>query len=102
VIEVEEINGELSITTKGLANNIEDPSIKKEDVLSIMKYKTVGFGFIYRLMSTAPGFIFLILLPLLILIASEIYRLAKILHGDEDDEDDQQKGGADDDEKQNV
>ena len=102
VIEVEEINGELSITTKGLANNIEDPSITQNDVLSVMKYKTVVFGFIYRLMSSTPGFIFLILLPLLILIASEIYRLAKILHSDENDENDQQKGEEDDDEKQNV
>ena len=99
VIDVEEINGELSITTKGLANNIEDPSITQNDVLSVMKYKTVVFGFIYRLMSSTPGFIFLILLPLLILIASEIYRLAKILHGDEDNE---QKGEENDDEKQNV
>ena len=100
VIEVEETNGELSITTKGLANNIEDPSITQSDVLSIMKYKTVGFGFIYRLMSSTPGFIFLILLPLLILIASEIYRLARILHGD--DEDNDQKGEKDNDEKQSV
>ncbi len=99
VIEVEEINGELSITTKGLANNIEDPSITQKDVLSVMKYKTVVFGFMYRLMSSTPGFIFLILLPLLILIASEIFRLAKILHSDENDEDKQQKGEADDDEK---
>ena len=100
VIEVEEINGELSITTKGLANNIEDPSITQSDVLSIMKYKTVVFGFIYRLMGSTPGFIFLILLPLLILIASEIYRLARILHGD--DEDKEQKGEKDNDEKQSV
>lgn len=102
VIKVEEINGELSITTKGLANNIEDPSITQNDVLSLMKYKTVAFGFIYRLVSSTPGFIFLILLPLLILIASEIYRLAKILHGDENDENEQQKGEEDEDEKQNV
>ena len=102
VIEVEEINGELSITTKGLANNIEDPSITQSDVLSIMKYKTVGFGFIYRLMSSTPGFIFLILLPLLILIASEIYRLARILHVDDNDEDNDQKGEKDNDEKQSV
>lgn len=102
VIEVEEINGELSITTKGLTNNIEDPSITQSDVLSIMKYKTVGFGFIYRLMSSTPGFIFLILLPLLILIASEIYRLARILHVDDNDEDNDQKGEKDNDEKQSV
>ena len=102
VIDVEEINGELSITTKGLANNIEDPCITQNDVLSVMKYKTVVFGFIYRLMSSTPGFIFLILLPLLILIASEIYRLAKILHGDRNDENEQQKGEEDDDKKQNV
>lgn len=102
VIKVEEIDGELSITTKGLANNIEDPSITQNDVLSVMKYKTVVFGAIYRLMSSTAGFIFLILLPLLILIASEIYRLARILHGDENDEDDKQKGEADDDEETSV
>ena len=92
VIKVEEINGNTSITTKGLANNVEDPQITKSDVLSVMEYKTVVFGFIYRLITSTPGFIFLILLPLLSLIASEIYRLAKILHGDGDNEENQQKG----------
>lgn len=99
VINVEEIEGHLNITTKGLANNVADPSITEEDVISVMLYKTVVFGFLYRLMSSTPGFIILILLPLLILIASEIYRLAKVLHGGIDDEENQQKGKVDDGEK---
>ena len=96
VVKVEEINGETQITTKGLKNNLEDPSITKEDVLGIMLHKTVVFGLVYRVISSTPGFILLILLPLLVLIGSEIYRLAKILHGDEDEEEDQQKGEAND------
>lgn len=102
VVDVKEINGELSITTKGLANNIEDPSITSDDVLSIMKYKTVAFGFVYQLISSTPGFILLILLPLLALIASEIYNLAKVLHSDENNDNNREEGDADNDEKQNV
>lgn len=108
VVAVEDTNGDLRITTKGLANNVEDPSITTEDILSVMEYKTVVFGPIYRLMSSTPGFILLILLPLLVLIGSEIFRLAKILHSDEEDEEkeeneeNQQKGEATDDEEEKL
>ena len=92
VIDVQSVGEEVKITTKGLANNMEDPAITTDDVLSVMIRKTVVFGFLYRLISSTPGFIVLILLPLLILIGSEIYRLAKILHGDGENEENKLEG----------
>lgn len=103
VIEVGETNGRLSITTKGIANSIPDPSITQDDVLSIMVCKTAVLSGVFKLMSTAPRFILLLILPLVILIVTEIYSMTKILHEDIDgDEEDQQKGESDENEKDSI
>ena len=91
VIAVDESGGEMMIITKGLANNVEDPAITENDVLSVMQRKMAVFGSIYRVMTSTPGFILLILLPLLAMIGSEIYRLAKVLHGGENEDEVQQE-----------
>ena len=64
-----------NVITKGTANASEDPPISREDIRSVMKYKTVVISVIYRVTASTAGFICLVLLPLFAMIASEIVGL---------------------------
>lgn len=66
------------LTTKGLANESEDPEILYDDVRSVFVYKTVVIGAIYSIVTTTWGFILLIALPLVIMIATEVVHLVKL------------------------
>ena len=68
------IDGE-KIITRGVANSVADPAITRDDVLAVMSYKTVVLSTVYRVISTDAGFIVLILLPLIVMIISEIVTL---------------------------
>ena len=69
--EIVRIDGD-EIITKGLANNSEDPSITRDDVYSVMLYNTVVISAVYGVMTSTVGFICLVILPLLLMIVSEI------------------------------
>lgn len=75
VIEVDNENKKL--ITKGDANIIADDQIEYSDVLAVMKYKTVLLGPIYRAINSAPGFLLLVVLPIITVIVIEIVSFVK-------------------------
>ena len=66
-----------TIVTRGVANSDNDPAISKSDVQSVMVYKTFLVGKIYKLISSTWGFILFVLIPMMVLIVSEIVNLVK-------------------------
>ena len=73
--EIVRIDGD-EIVTKGTANQTEDPPISKSDVYSVMLYNTVVISALYGVMTSTAGFICLVVLPLVLMIISEIVGLA--------------------------
>ena len=85
---IESISGEGDdrvIITKGTANNDADPPISPSDIIAVMVYKTVIIGKIYSILSTTPGFILLVLLPMAAMIVAEIVRLILDIKGESND-----------------
>ncbi len=60
------------IVTKGIANSTPDDPIQRDDVISVMKYKTVVVDDIYRVIGSTWGFVLLVMLPLFGMIVFEI------------------------------
>lgn len=56
VIKKREENNKIYFTTKGIANEIEDPEIKEDNVYGKVVYKTVIFSFLGRLMTNMIWF----------------------------------------------
>ncbi len=80
-----------TLITKGVANPSADPAIQTSDIIGVMVYKTVILGKIYKVISSTAGFIFLLVLPLVIMIISECRDLIRQIRkeaqsGDEDNE----------------
>lgn len=66
-------NGDnLVFTTKGLANDVEDPDIKQEQIYGVIAYKTKILSLISRVVNNTYGFYFMIFIPFAIMIALEI------------------------------
>ena len=72
-------DGSLLITTKGRANPAADPEITEADVVAVMVHKAVVLGFVYRLISTVPGFLILFVAPTVSLVIDEIRNIKKLL-----------------------
>ena len=51
IINIREDSGKYIFTTKGTANNVEDPEITIEDIYGKVVYHTILFSFVGRLMS---------------------------------------------------
>ena len=65
------------IIAKGIANSAPDPAITREDIASVMVYKTVLIGFIYSIISSTWGFWLLVVAPLVVMIVAEIVTLVR-------------------------
>ncbi len=73
VINIEkDDNNELLFTTKGVANEVEDPVVKSDQIYGVVVYKSVILSTIYGIISTPIGMYLLIILPILALIGYEI------------------------------
>lgn len=72
------------IITKGTANHDEDPPISPDDVISVMVYKTVIIDKLYGVITSTPGFICLIFLPMAAMIITEIVKLMIEVKGEKD------------------
>lgn len=82
--EINKDNG--TLITQGVANEFQDPEVKKSQVLGIVERKLVLFSFLTGLTRNKIGFYFLIFVPLVLVIFLEIADL--FTKGkDEDDED---------------
>ena len=72
VIEIENENNTYNFTTQGIANTGIDPVINESQIYGVVVKKSVILSFISKLVNNSFGFYFLILIPLAILIVSEI------------------------------
>lgn len=68
-------DGQTFVVTKGDANAINDPPIRAEAVLSVMKCKVPLLGKLIGIINTPIGFLLLIVSPLLISLIKEIIEL---------------------------
>lgn len=73
IIDIEQ--GEDKIITKGIANDIEDPQISKEQVLGKVIYKIRILSFLGKMVQNIYVFYFVIFVPIVILIFKQIFTL---------------------------
>lgn len=73
VVEVIREDGRIAFRTRGDANNTDDPELISEDrVVGSMAFKIPYAGYIGRFVRTPKGFVVMIVLPGVLLIAGEI------------------------------
>ncbi|MDF2547565.1 MAG: signal peptidase [Anaerosolibacter sp.] len=73
VVEVIQENGELSFRTKGDANNTEDHAlVTNEQLLGSLAFNIPKGGYIANFARSPKGFILFIIVPIFLLIASEL------------------------------
>ncbi len=70
-------DGSVSIVTQGRANNVPDPAITPDDVVSVYLCKSHLLTLFHKLLSTTVGFLAIYILPVLVFVISEIRELAK-------------------------
>ena len=85
VVSIRKENGEIKITTKGIANSEEDPEISSGQVYGKIIYKVKTLSFIGKIIKNVYLFYFIIFVPIALIIFKQIENL---LSNDEDDEDD--------------
>ncbi len=91
IIDIQGEGKEERIIAKGLANAEPDPPITRDDIASVMVYKTVLIGLIYAVISSAWGFWLLVVAPLVAMIVAEIVTLIREIkkEGEKTDENEQ-------------
>lgn len=73
VISIEkDIDGKLVFHTKGIANLVEDPVVKEDQIFGIVVYKTIILSLVYKTVSSDIGFYLFIIVPIFYIIGSEI------------------------------
>ena len=77
VQSVYEENGQTYLITRGDANTADDPPVRAEAVISVMKAKVPLLGTVVRVINTPIGFLVLIVAPLLISLSKEIIELIR-------------------------
>lgn len=79
IVDIKEENGEVLFITKGTANDIEDPPVTGNQIISRMTVKVPVLGKIFSIVNSRWGFFIIIILPLVCLLANEIYSLIKVI-----------------------
>ena len=82
--KIVEIDGDI-LTTKGVANDLADPSIYASQVLSRYVGTIPLAGKLFSVINSKFGFIFLIIMPLVLLIANEISIIVKAFKEDKEE-----------------
>lgn len=78
IIEINDSNGEPEFITKGDANEIEDPPVAADQIISKMVLKVPLAGKMFSAVNSRFGFLLIIILPLVLLLVSEIISLIKV------------------------
>lgn len=87
VVNIEkDSNGELIFHTKGIANTLEDPIVKEEQIYGIVVNKVCSLSLINKLINNIFGFILLVFIPLLLIIYSNIKELIMMVKEKNDEE----------------
>ena len=72
VIEIEETNEGRIFHTKGIANPLEDPLVKEDQIYGKVLAKSVVLSFLSRIINSSYGFYFLIFVPIVVIVFLEI------------------------------
>lgn len=72
VVNVENKNGKYTFTTRGTANNADDPEIDSSQIYGVVKYRPAILSFLSHVLNNSYGFYFLVFVPLAFLIFLEI------------------------------
>lgn len=73
VINIEQdIDGNYTFHTKGLANLVEDPVVYGRQLYGVVVYKSVILSFIYKIVGKPFGLFLFIIIPLFYIIGSEM------------------------------
>jgi len=87
VIAIDEnFKNELDFHTKGIANTLEDPIVKEEQIYGVVVRKLYLLSVINRLINTVYGFILLVIIPLVLIICSNIKELIMMVKGKKNEE----------------
>lgn len=74
--------GELLFHTKGIANLVQDPVVNENQLYGKVVYKASLLSFVYKTISTKIGMLLCVILPLIVIITTEI--IATLLEAEED------------------
>ena len=74
--------GELLFHTKGIANLVQDPIVNEKQLYGKVVYKANILSFIYKTISSKLGMLLCVILPLMVIIATEI--IATLLESEEE------------------
>lgn len=66
IIDIEEVDGEAVIHTKGIANNLEDPTISPDQIIGVVQTRLEILTYITSLLNNAYIFYFCAIIPLTI------------------------------------
>jgi len=72
VTKIEQVGDKLYFRTKGLANLVEDPPVSENQLYGKVIYKCAIISLVYKIVSTNIGFYLFIIIPVLVIISSEI------------------------------
>lgn len=64
--------GEYLFHSKGLANLVEDPIVHEDQLYGVVIHKSIILSFVYGLVGAKYGMFFLVVLPILYMIVSEM------------------------------
>ena len=65
-------DGKYYYRTKGDANLVEDPIVMEEQLYGVVVYKSILLSLVYRIVGTKVGFFMFIIIPIMIVIGSEM------------------------------
>ena len=74
--------GELLFHTKGIANLVQDPIVNEKQLYGKVVYKANILSFVYKTISSKLGMLLCVILPLMVIIATEI--IATLLESEEE------------------
>lgn len=75
IVNITEEGGKRSFTTRGDANNVDDPrQVAEEDVVGLYKTRIAGAGDAAMFMQTTQGFILCVATPILLLVGYDVLR----------------------------
>lgn len=75
-------DGKYYYRTKGDANIVEDPIVREDQLFGVVVYKSMILSLVYRIVGTQIGFFLFIIIPILIIIGSEM--ISTLLDKEED------------------
>jgi len=83
VVNVEKRDdGKYYYRTKGDANLVEDPIVMEDQLYGVVVYKSILLSLVYRIVGTQIGFFMFIIIPIMIIIGSEM--ISTLLDKEED------------------